>query len=234
MTRKLLIACPIALVWAAGCSNGGYTPQPTKDVPPATVAAGQEQTLWPLEQGNQWVFDADITDSAGQSQKEFTFKVTASRKEGDRTIATIEITDSGKHLDSSEWAVDKGGIYQLTSNDDKINYDPPQQLAKFPVTAGETFAQTLKGPAPGTGNNIVQQSISTTCRGNERIDTDQGPMEAVAYESTTTYTYNGIDFSSHATLWFVPKVGLARFAQQTQAKNYATGEIFRLKSHTAK
>lgn len=231
--RLLVITCGIIAL--GGCSQGGgYVPEKPKEVKKATLAPGSEAELWPLEAGNQWVYEVQTTQNSGQASRELTFKVTSSRKEGDATIATIEILEGTKHLDSSDWKIDKGGIYQVSSSDQQAKYDPPQLLCKFPVKEGETFSQTLVGPAPTTGKDSVSQTVENTCRGMERVDTEEGPMEAVAVESKTSYTYKDRQFKTEATLWFVPKVGLARFVQQTTTTDFNGKEIFRLKSHTAK
>lgn len=231
--RTLLTVACLAVL--GGCNQGGgYKPEPPKEVAKASVTAGSETELWPLAEGNLWVYEVQTAVNQGSGQRDLTFKVTRSRKEGDATIATIEVLEGTKHIDSSDWKIDKNGIYQLTSTDQKATYNPPQMLAKFPIKPGETFHQDVNGPAAGTSADPVMQSIDTTCRGTERVDTAQGPMEGVAFESKTTFTYKDKKFVSQATLWFVPKVGLARFVQETASDKFSGKEIFRLKSHTAK
>ncbi|MBX3112180.1 MAG: hypothetical protein KF857_09240 [Fimbriimonadaceae bacterium] len=236
MINRRLPFIAIAAVALGGCSQGGggYVPEKPPEVKNMTVTPGNEAELWPLSVGNEWVYEVQSTQNGGSATRELTFKVTASRKEGDATIATLEILEGSKHLDSSDWRVDKSGIYQINSTDRRAAYTPPQMLCKFPVKDGETFNQDLKGPAPTTGADVVDQKVQNKCRGTERIDTEEGPMEAVTVESNTKFSYKGQDFVTSATLWFVPKVGLARFVQQTSTKDFNGKEIFRLKSHTAK
>ncbi len=234
MTQKRQLLALAIIAATAGCSSTGYTPVPPKEVPKADVAAGKEATLWPLAVGNQWVYSVTIAGAQGSQEREITFKVVDSRKEGDRTYATIETTDGTKHLDTSEWAVDSKGIYQVSSGDKKLQYTPPQMIAKFPVKSGESFKQSVTGPTSVTGQTVVPQDVVTECLGMEQIDTDQGRLEGAAYRSQTTFTYQNVQVMTQATVWFVPNIGLARLVQETRAKNAATKEIFRLKSHTAK
>ncbi|MBS1707826.1 MAG: hypothetical protein JSS65_03790 [Armatimonadetes bacterium] len=235
MNHRPTILALVAAAAVCGCNNNaGYTPEPPKEVQKTTVAAGDEASLWPLAVGNQWVFEATTTTANGTTVKDLTFKVTDNRKEGDKTIARIDILDGSKVVDSIDWAVDKTGIYQVTSTNQQAKYDPPQLIVKFPIKDGETFSQQLNGPAPTTGKDVVGQKVESTCLGMQEIDTGEGRMQAVAVESKTVFTYKDDTINTVATIWFVPKVGMARFIQETVGKKVAGKEIFRMKSHTAK
>jgi len=231
-TTLLTLTAGAVLLALAGCSSkSAYVPKPVAKIPEASVKAGEEASLWPMQVGNQWIYEAETSaqtaQGSGSQKAEVTFKVSKSETSNGVTNAVIDIINDGQTVDQTGWRIDSKGIYQTSSNKLKSAYNPPQPLVTFPITTGKEFSHKGVGPVPMGG--IGQQSTEGKVLGPEEIDTAAGRMSAIAVQTTTTFTKDGKSAASVTTLWLVPGKGLVRYRQETRAGQTAAVQLFRLK-----
>jgi len=231
-TTTYVIGSGLALLALAGCgSKSGYVPKPAAAIPEATVVAGKESDLWPMAQGNQWIYEAETaaqtTQGSGSQKADITFKVSKSSTSNGVTNAVIDIVNDGQIVDQTGWRIDSTGIYQTASNKLKGVYSPPQTLVKFPIKAGEEFTHKGTGPVPMGG--IGQQTTVGKCLGPQNIDTASGRLSAIAIESTTTFTKDGKTAETRTMIWLAPGKGLVRYRQETRAGQNVATQLFKLK-----
>lgn len=205
-------------------------------IQPATVAPGQEASLFPLAEGNQWVYQVDSTLQAAQGQKsasqEATFRIAKVQDSGGAKVATMEVYTNGKKTESSEWSVNSGGIYQNTAGTPPVKFSPPQLVVKFPVVAGESFqwSGTGKLNSGSTGASTVRSKVL----GPQEVDTPMGRLSAFAISSESKWTDKKLEYSMNGTIWWAPNIGIVRYVQAVGNKNGISTIVLRLKSRSLK
>lgn len=232
----LALCAPWVLAGCGGEDKKAAGSKPAVKVEQASVAPGEEANLFPLTVGNQWVYDVETvlqTQRGTQSSKQVaTFKVERVEPVSGGKRALISVTNDGKIVESSWWIVTNKGIYQATSGNPAVPFTPPQTILPFPITAGQKFTWN------GTGKRNVGPSgpmkVESKVLGPMEIDTGAGRMSGIAVESKSRWTVNKVAYNTVSTVWWVPKVGIGRFAQAIATTGAATSVMLRLKSHSLK
>lgn len=231
-----------ALAMLAGCNGGGgQSVTPRAPIEEATVASGQEAKLFPLVVGNQWVYESRTTletpTGSQTTESELTFVVRTVNREGTTTRAIIDVKDGEEVRDSTGWLVNERGIHQSSARNLAAAFNPPQPLLPFPYQQGQTFQFSGTGPFPFEGSGAIR--TSGTVVGPQQVDTEMGPMSAIAVDGRTTW--RGPDAgggtseqTAISTTWWAPEVGLVRFVQDIVGPDYRIRQVLRLKSHSLK
>lgn len=223
-TSALSLAIALALF---GCgSDGGYSPKKTETVAPVKVAAGQESTLMPLEDGNQWVY----TSESNGKKDELTLRAVNIRSVEGGKRATLEATNATGQKMALDMRVDSTGVYQETTMSGKA-YTPAQPLILFPFE-GENKEFTINGPYPVDGEGTMKVTVKYL--GPQEVDTDMKRMSAIAVESLTTWTTPDGPASSHAITWWVAGIGFVRQRQEITLPKGSAVVLMKLKSYSTK
>lgn len=239
-----LAAISVVLVGCNGGSSSGYQPKPPQKTTPATVAAGQEATLFPFVKGNQWVYtvEAAVRDQKGldhNANSELTFTIVDVQPypQGGQ-LASLEITQEGKMVDKQTWLLNDKGLYQVTIGFDDAarnlklrTFTPPQPVIVFPVKPNTKFNWEGTGPI---GAGETTSKLEGTIGENLDVDTAMGKLNAIAIEQKQTWTLNGEDGKMTTNSWWVPKIGLVRLWQQVEGAGSAGITKIQLKSKTLK
>jgi hypothetical protein len=222
-----------------GCNKdgSGYVAKPVPKVEDVKLSQGDEKNLFPLVEGNQWVYTSEVVlqDSKGQqrSQKSvLTFAVKSVQSAADGKTGLIEISDGGKVTEKQEWQVTSKGIFQVSAGDKGIKFTPPQLALEFPATAGSTFKWEGKGLLPGGGEGMSKSTGKVL--GPQQVDTDLGRMSAIAVETSQQWTADGKPGQASSTVWWAPKVGIVRFHQEIATKGIQAVQTLRLNSKSVK
>lgn len=228
-------AVAFAALLLAGCQRGesGYRPQPVKEPPPATVAAGEEKTLMPLTVGNQWTYELQSSGGAGTERDDLTFRVSKVTPQGNAVRATIDVIARNSTQEQQVWLVNDKGIFIVGAGKPIVNFSQPQPMLVFPPSAGATFNWSGTGPrpAPQPGPSRLEGKVL----GPQEIDTLRGTKSAIAAESTIRWTVNGKEGRMISSTWWVPEVGLARFTRSlTTAEGASAIQAMRLKDYSLK
>lgn len=212
----------------AGCGSGGggsYKPEAVKTVEPVKIAPGEETSLFPLSVGNQWTYALTQSQAGGRTiTKEVVFKVTAAKPAGDGIEANIEVSMDGTVTEKQVWQVGSKGIYQVVGGSPATPFTPGQPQILFPPETGRKF--TWKGTGFMPTGKPGPMSASYEILGPQTVDTDMGPLSAIAVQSVATMTVNGKQGSQTSMTWWAPKVGLVRYVN--------ANSILKLKTYTAK
>ncbi len=233
-TNLYTIGAGLGLIALAGCSSkSNYVAKPPAKIAEVTIAAGKEAELWPMQVGNQWVYEAETaaqtTQGSGNDNKDIRFKVSKSNTVDGVTTATLDIYDGEKLLDQTEWRVDKTGVYQTKSTKLTLSYNPPQPIIKFPIETGKEFTYTGTGPVPMGKNMIGNQTLKGVILGPQEIDTASGRISAIAVQTTITHKKDNQTAVTVTTAWLVPGKGLVRYRQETQSGQNRAMQLFKLK-----
>jgi hypothetical protein len=210
-----------------------YKPQPVEAIPPASITAGSETSLLPLDKGNQWTYAVTVVTVANGRQQpasnfESTWRVTDSQQSSEGTRATIEVTRNGKVEDTQEWLVSGKGIYQLADGKPQITFKPPMPVVVFPLKDGATFKWSGSGPT-GFGRPGRSHSESII-RPSQEVDTDMGRISAIPVESRTKVDAGDIKGDSASWVWFAPGTGVVRLRQEAVSKTRGYILVLKLKS----
>lgn len=233
------LAAALGLV-AAGCGNKaeGYKPVPLQKVELVSIQPGQEMSLFPLAEGNQWVYTVEAAvqgpRGSGGDRGEVTLRVKTVRNVGDGKQASIDIVRNEEVQERTEWLVNSKGIYQLSSGRAGIKFDPPQLQFAFPYEKGKVFKWLGNGALPNGGQGKVD--IVSRTIGPEECDTDMGRFSTIAVQSNYRWRdAKGMDFRMVGNSWWRPGVGLIRIRQEMVSPDGTTAvQLLRLKSSTLK
>lgn len=226
MTRTLLVpAALLAAIGLVGCGNskkeaqkGTGAPTPVKST---EIAAGQEETLIPLEKGNTWVFEVDASaqgpGGSQQNRTEVTFRITKVEDKPDGKYAYVDIfNDKDVKIEAIVWRLNDKGLVEMSDvrykdKDDKspaIPNNPPLPTILFPVDKGTEGKLQVTGLRPDGSKGPA--NVRVWSEGMQEIDTDIGRFSALAVTSETNYTANKMEHAFGKKTWWVPEVGLAR------------------------
>lgn len=239
MNKLYLIGAPLAvLAVLAGCQGGGasgYKPKPAPKVESAEVKAGEEQSLFPLAVGSQWVYTVGVRVStsdgkSGQQQSEITLRCTKVDDVEGGKEATLEARNAeGTVTDTQVWKVTDKGIFQVAAGTKAARFEPPVPNVTFPIAIGETVAWKGKGPMPA--GEMLEGTAKVKTLGYQEIDTDMGRMSALAVE--TRFEWGGQNKGvAVGTAWWRPNYGFVRFRQEIVAGERAAVQLLKLKSYT--
>lgn len=246
--RFITLAAVTLLLAGCGDSKGSYKPVPTKDVPPATVASGEELSLFPLAVGNKWVFDLKSTQltQAGALPQAAEFTLSVAKVDdlgGGSKRATIDVFKGEVQTDRQIWRIDKNGIFQeQTGLTEALRPEPAQIAIAFPIEKDKVTKWSGKAPTGQTKGTMQQMTQEIVTKQPEDVDTILGPISAYRVENTQTYIdKQGNQWITKAVAWWAPKIGLVRNKQDVRVIPKATGKPVNvqtqqmvLKQHTVK
>lgn len=235
----------VAALGVAGCGNkntgpaSNYQPKAPPKVEPYALAAGQEPTLFPFVEGNQWVYtvEASAQDASGRevnANADLTFKMgkITEKPDGSRE-ALIDIYRDDKAFDQQIWRMDSKGLYQVSIGlpPKTLKFDPPQPVISFPATVGGKFSWTGKGPISG---GTVVSSLTGEILDPEEVYTGMGDKSALTVKQTQKWTDKGSENQIVTTSHWVPKLGLVRMWQEVQGDQAVGATKIVLKTATLK
>lgn len=256
MTTKTMIAAMTAAlcVGVAGCRGGGgtYQPQAVETVAPAKVAAGQEATLFPVAEGNQWVYAVQFqAQSQGEpvsreSTLTFTIRNVVDEPNGAKRFA-MEIVSGEGPSQRQTWRVTQNGIYVVNQSagaaGQVITFNPQQIVIPFPIENDRAFSWEGVGALPA-GAAQGKSKISGRIVGVQEFDTDSKRMSGICIETMQQWKVQqpaqggnpaqSVDGAAANSIWFVPNVGIARYRQEIAFGNTVAVTVLRLKAHTVK
>ena len=196
---------------------------------------GDEQSLWPAKTGNEWVFAVEREIGDRTVRYEATMRVSESQSIPGGYESVVDITKKERADEEKlgSWVVQVtgGGIHVRRSANEFNAPRLPETVLKFPVVLGESIAQGGQDPA-GAIPPKLQGKTSTLARGLEVVDTSSGRMEALAVESNSEYSVDGVGTTSVVSYW-VPRVGPVRFVYEPHTTaSTRTREVWKLKRQT--
>lgn len=233
MRVSVYVLCLGAL--AAGCSGGApkAVEQTTPEKEMLTVEVGK--SLMPLAEGNQWVYLASAaTFGTGTKvgEQDVTLKAGKTVQAGNGAKTPVDVYTKGRIQDTIMWLVRDDGIFQTSALKGQQVFSPAQPLVKFPIEIGGEFTYSGKGPVPTGGFGTM--TVKNRVEGFQEVDTEMGRMRALAVESETKFTKEGKSYTSKATTWWAPKVGIVRMVQETEGNGIAVRQTMRIKGHSLK
>lgn len=236
---KLVGLLALGLTAGLGCNRPGsaYQPKPQPKVEVAATREGVNQNLLPLEEGNQWTYDLEITSLVkGRVQKampqEQTMRVTKVDKSPDAVRATIEITVGGKLVDRQTWLANSKGLYQTSVGLKSAPFEPIQPMVLFPVQTGKTFNWSGKGPLPGSQSGYSTQR--NEIQGPQEVDTENGRVGALTIANSGDFTTARGKGKMQGTVWIAPGIGMVRTYLDVSQAGEAGHVMLKLKSHSLK
>lgn len=226
-----IVAAASAAMLVVGCqgSSSGYKPTPETAPAKATLQAGNEKDLFPLNVGNYWTYTvngirSDGIQSGNVPASETKATVTAAEPVADGVQATVVNTTNDKVTDQQIWLVNSKGIYQVGYGTKGAKFSPPQPVVLFPVKPHTTFTWT--GTHPGLNGVQVGAKVTNTVLDFQDVDTDNGKYSALPVESVSTETVPGSPpVESRSTIYFSPGVGIVRYITSRPIKD-KSGKVF--------
>lgn len=211
------------IVWvAAGCSGGdaasgsGYKPKAAPQLSSAWLPADKQDSYYPFQEGNQWVFDSQTTNRVNgrvqASTKEVvTYRIDKVSSVAGGTEAKFSVFSGSKLNNYEVWRVDKEkGIYLVSLGKDNLHpINPMQLMVPFPVKD--------HGPVEWSGDITTDQGtirhtkMTVSVHGEEQIDTEMGVYNAVGVASEGGFAMPNGSTKMSTKLWLVPNVGIGRY-----------------------
>jgi hypothetical protein len=251
LNKNLLITLTLgSLLLVAGCgskdTDGSYVAQKPKEVPKFNLPAGEEFTMFPFDLGNEWVYtvDAEARTPQGQTGKgadEFTFRVVSveptATNDGKKVVLRVYRKDTPTEAsDEQTYQIDKTGIQQLTMGigANKMEFDPPQTVIKFPVKIGDKYTWEGMGPV---GGKLKKSKLEVEVVGTQLVDTQSDEhFDALQIKQIQTWMGdNNREGRQESDIYWFPKVGLVRLFQQVTNDQGGVGATkLQLKKKTLK
>jgi len=234
------VTAAFALVGCGKSGSSEYKPVPPKKPEVATVAPGQETTLFPTAVGNRWSFDAKTEALTPNGTISNASTITLEVKEATPadaqgvSRATIEVFKGEVLQDRQIWAFKSDGIYQEQLGLDKpMRPDPMQLTVPFPIEVDKAVPWKGKAlSATGTEADIDQEIVN---KGPEDVDTIVGMLSAYRVETTQKFKVKTSDVQVTNISWWAPKIGLVRYKQETKVDGRKVqGQTLLLKQYTVK
>ncbi len=249
MKHSLLILGLASLAILSGCgdSKSTYKPVEAKTIEPASVAAGQEGTLFPMTVGNTWRYDVSMAqlmpNGQTSSQKaDFVLEVKKADPTADGSGVRSEIDVSrGEVLqDHQTWRLDKTGIYQEEIGLETKKKFENQPAMVFPIEIGKPFEWS--GTAPGPDGKSRPMKTTVECKGIEEVDSMIGTVSAYRVETIQRFksdpdkkTGKTADIEALSVVYWAPKIGLVRQRQEVKMGTITLQtQLMVLKQYTVK
>lgn len=210
----------------AGCNQGqqaGYVPQEIKIVNDGTLKRGEESRIFPMQRGNQWVYDVDVTIIAnGQREtreQQLTFRCTNEYRQGNKHFATIEAVIDGQVNERQQWMLEDGkGLFQIAVGFPAKTYTPPLPALRFPIEPDMRFQWEGRGFVPE--GQETESKVTSQVDDTEEVDTGLGRMISIPVRTTNTWA-TGVAVQ---TTWWAPGVGIARYRQEARISRTIQGQ----------
>ena len=233
-----------------GGGGGGGAVGYGNTLPPST-GPGDAENFFPIATGDAWNYYVTTTGSTGNAPPTFLNTVTVT---GNRTVlgaaATVFLEANPTVTGTSvEGYYDKtaGGLAFLGTNDTTDTVTPslvPYEVALYPVAAG-TIAQFTKSglnfgrDLDGDGiNEKVDVTVTTAIVGFEALTIGLGTFPRTT-KATETESGNVIlsksgtliPFTSTATRWAAPAIGVLRTTQDSMVQSTTFGETMEARGY---
>ena len=237
---KLVIFGAIGIL-VCGCGKGGnkstsYKPKPIKKIEAAKVNPGEEHTLMPLKEGNQWVYKVNTVMRNryrfASKKSEFTFRVAKVSKDSRGTKATLEVIHDDKVKERQVWLVKDTGIYQIAMGKSSVPYSSPKLILPFPIQSNKTFKWEGKGPSIKDAPMPIK--LTGKIIGAQEVDTQGARLSAFASQTTERWEMDKQKGVTVISSWWAPGIGLARVRQVVATKGLISEQFLRLKSYQLK
>ncbi|MBS1705230.1 MAG: hypothetical protein JST40_05105 [Armatimonadetes bacterium] len=233
----VVLATAIALV---GCNKDGgtnYVAKPVEKPKTFSLAAGQEASLFPMEKGNQWVYEVDaaVQDAQGRQgngKQVFTFIITDVKPQADGgKLCTVVINSNDKEVDRQEYLLNSTGLYQVSvgAGDKRKAFSPPQTIIPFPVKINSTYEWSGDGPI---GGGTAKSSLKGTINDPVNVTTLLDSFNALEIHQEQEWSGPNTKGTVDSTTWWVPNVGLVRLYQEIEGSQNSGLTKLVLKSYT--
>lgn len=238
MRHRLPLFAIAAAAVLAGCGSSGsnYKPTPVKPVDEVALKPGDEKSLFPVKEGNQWTYVGQTVTRVGGRQAstdfEMVFKVVKVTPKGNGTVASIEVNTNlpNSKTDYQQWEVNDKGIYQLSVGNPPVPFNPPQPIALFPMEADRNFAWKGGGMTPGGKSG--QSSLTSKILAPQEVDTASERYSAYGVETKGTFSVDKANGRVASFAFWTPGVGLVRYKQEIAVGENVAIQMLKLKAKT--
>lgn len=239
MKPTAIVAVLAGLVLVSGCgSNGGYTPQKASLPSRLTVNPDDGPKLFPVAEGNQWVYSVEtVLEAGGQTQSgrnDVTMRITRVEDTPQGKRVNLELIVNDQVSDRQVWLIGREGILQVSAGRDQQRpLTPPQPIVPFPLEKGREWTWEGTGPRP-TGD-VGPMRVTIRNVGEELADMEEGQAFALALETRTRWTQpDNQPGEAIQKSWWVPGQGIIRLRQEVATRDQRALQILRLRSFTGR
>ncbi|MDQ2986068.1 MAG: hypothetical protein M3R13_05035 [Armatimonadota bacterium] len=233
---KFLILTCLAALAAFGCSPD-VAVNTSKEVKVLANQIEKPLDLMPLTTGSAWTYEVRQTirnnqGQTGSGEVQSTLKVTG-RKGRATTVAVIQ---DNKVRSTITFAETDKGISQSHIKDSAgavRSFDPPIPTFQWPMKLEETRTWTGSGYRSAIGSTGKMTS-TLTYKGELELDTPAGRMRAHRFDTVQKYKSGEAEYGSMQSVWFVPKVGIARSLEISSSPQGVRETDMKLKTYTVK
>jgi len=181
MKRRFLPIVAAAVLVGASVLAAGE-PRPGRDI----------RNYYPLEAGNSWTFRVDVNGKEVTA----TSRIAKIEKINDISMGRLEVTVNDKIVGTEHLQQNDKGVFRHRLNG--LEVEPPLELLRYPVKAGEKWAGELKVGAD-TGKFSAEA-------GEETIEVAAGKYKTVRVAIQLIEKGKTID----TTYWFAKDVGIVK------------------------
>lgn len=217
MSKVALLVLP-AMVLVTGCAKPGDSYKPSSSQTTAVdakVAKGQEAMLFPVKEGNTWIYETQTSSQYGtqtaQNTVDFTFQIgkvfpIQGGVEFEMNISSQQEINGQKSNEKQLWQLTDKGIFLSAARIrpnmkiDKLEmarFNPPQPFATFPFEEGKLVEILATGPLPGGGGSenspIGKSDLNLTFTGQQMTDSLEKSYNAYIFEQEQTWNIPGFD-----------------------------------------
>lgn len=189
MRRFSLIVAAGVLLGASVLTAG--EPRPGRDI----------RNYYPLEAGNSWTFRVEVNGN----QVTATSRIAKIEKINDISMGRLEATVNDKIVATEHLQQNDKGVFRHRFNG--LEVEPPLELLRYPVKAGEKWAGELK-----VGADTGKFSAVT---GEENVEVPAGKYKTVRVAIQLIEKGKTID----TTYWFARDVGIVKQTVVTEGLN---------------
>jgi hypothetical protein len=225
------------LVLASGCGSGGsnYQPKPSKPIDPVALKPGEEATIFPMAEGNQWTYVAELSRQAGNSAAQvdtfdvvFAINKVEDTPNGKRAHVTVTVDQPNSKPDYQVWLLNDKGLYQISVGTGRVPFEPAQPAILFPAETGREFTWKGTGMTP----IAAKGTLTTTSKvlAPQLVDAETGRYSAIPVETRGTFATSDAKGLVASTAYWSPGVGLVRFRQEIAINQVIAIQTLRLKA----
>jgi hypothetical protein len=229
----------------SGCNKSANVAvvTPEKPVKQVEVNAQNEKTLFPIAEGNSWIFSMETKrELAGRpadqnpppQTSEVEYKVAKVVDEGKGVYRAIfDLYKDGEKRDEQEWISEDFGYSLLSMSKNRIAYTPRQPIIRYPVTIDREYDWEGTGATPTGAKGSMKYHYKYN--GLQDVDTEMGAISGMMLESVGSFKNDdGGEGTIANNSWFAPGIGLIRYKQVVGVKEGRSSITLRLKSYNVK
>lgn len=226
MTRLVLRLLPyscLSILALAGCAKTATketeTPK-TTEVTSEAVKPGEEAKLFPVKEGNKWVYETQTSTQYGSQgankMADFTFTIGKVFPQADGStdfellITSSEEVNGVSITEKQIWSLGKTGLAvksaRIQPNAQSkdlamVPFNPAQRMASFPMTEGKALNWDQVGPLPAGGGGdktpVGRSQIQLTYVGAQQTDTLDKTYTAHVFEQEQRWDIPGFDMAKY-------------------------------------